>query len=469
MSFVQPSFPIFLAAILLVYWAVRRRRWQNGWLLLCSAVFYGWIHPWFLALLYGSTVLDYAMGRCMARWPSARRRFVVVSVAGNLGLLAVFKYCDFFIANVSNVLGLLGVETSIGLLEIYLPVGISFYTFQTMSYTIDVYRERIEPRTSFLDYAVYVSLFPQLVAGPIERADHLLPQVERPRRLDAARMRDGLTLALWGAAKKICIADTLAPYVDRVFSLPHPSWQLVLVGGIAFSVQILADFSGYTDIARGSARLLGFDLQVNFRHPYLARSPSDFWRRWHVSFSSWIRDYLYIPLGGNRGPWLRVTAVTVLTMLLAGLWHGASWNFVLWGAFHAVLLVAYRLATPRLPSGLVRAPGGAVLAVTLMYLWTCLGWVVFRQRDVGVLWRTLSEPAGADPSWQLVIAVALAALTLATALPLLAALGVERWIWPRLRRGSAALAAQTTLWAVLIAAIYLFAQEVGNDFIYFRF
>ncbi len=476
MSFVQSSFLAFFALVVVAYWGLGRlgsgRRGvvlQNAWLLLASAVFYGWVHPWFLLLLWGSTLLDYGVAQGMVRWPQARGRLLLLSLAGNLGLLATFKYLGFFTANVVAVLDALGLQHGVGVVELFLPVGISFYTFQTMGYSIDVYRGRVEPERDLLNYALYVGLFCQLVAGPVERAGDLLPQVRNPRRFELERLRSGLGLAVWGAVKKLCIADTIAPFVDRAFAVEHPSLLLLLTGGVAFSLQILADFSGYTDIARGTARMLGFELRANFLHPYLAANPRELWRRWHVSFSTWIRDYLYIPMGGSRGPWWRVTAVTAATMLLAGLWHGASWNFVAWGAFHAALLVGHR-AWRRLVPGAASWPGWTrVPAVVAMYLTGCVGWLLFRQRELDVVGRAIAEPAGSEPGHQAVVAVALLGVTALCAAPLVLALIAQRTIGDRLAASPWRLPLQTTGLAVAVVAIWFFARESGNDFIYFQF
>ncbi len=469
MTFVQAEFVAFFAIVFTVYWVVRRRRAQNALLVLASAVFYGWIHPWFLLLLFGSATLDFAMGQAIRRAPAHRRWFLAASLAGNLGLLGTFKYLDFFIDNVAAAMGGLGVQTSLHSLGILLPVAISFYTFQTMSYTIDVYRGRVEARSSYLDYLVYVSFFPQLVAGPVERASHLLPQVERRRVFSVDAMRAGLSLVLWGAFKKIVIADTLAPHVDTVFVTVDPTAPALWAGTLGFTLQILADFSGYTDIARGTARMLGFELVENFRHPYLATHPADFWRRWHVSFSTWIRDYLYIPLGGSRHGFVRTVAATVVAMLLAGLWHGASWNFVLWGAYHAALLVAYRLAMPLVPDLLRRLPGARLAAMALMFAFTCVGWVIFREVHLERLWSYPALlPFGVErPQWILAIAVASVALVFGA--PLAAGSWVEQRLWPRLSPGPWSLPLQTTFWTACALAILTFARTDPYDFVYFQF
>ena len=257
MTFVQFEFLVFFAMVLALYWRFRQRRMQNAILVVSSLMFYGWVHWWFVGLLIFSTLLDYYVGIAMVERPAKKRQLLTISMCGNLGLLAVFKYLDFFIENVGAVLTALGFAYSPASLGIFLPVGISFFTFQTMSYTFDIYRGKLEPRRDLLDYATFVTMFPQLVAGPVERARNLLPQVEKPRVFDHERFRSGLSLALWGALKKLLVADTVAMYVDKVFAMPEPSAPLIAAATLGFAIQILADFSGYTDIARGTARMMG--------------------------------------------------------------------------------------------------------------------------------------------------------------------------------------------------------------------
>ena len=350
MTFVQMEFVWFYLAIFVLYWSfASSRKIQNVLLAVGSAVFYGWIHPWFLILLYSSAVLDYSCGLAMQKYPGRKAWFVAASIGGNLGMLGYFKYMDFFLSNVIASLELLGVETSLHTLGIFLPVGISFYTFQTMSYTLDIYRGELEPRKNFLDYVVFISFFPQLVAGPVERAKNLLPQMEKPREFSIERVWSGFGLAMWGAFKKVAVADTIAPYVDKIFLLDHISFPLLWIGGLGFSIQILADFSGYTDIARGTARMLGIELMLNFDNPYISKSPSEVWRRWHISFSSWIADYVYRPMrGSRRGFWIFAYA-SIGSMLWSGLWHGANWNFILFGLHFGLVAVLYRLVVPLVP------------------------------------------------------------------------------------------------------------------------
>ena len=337
MNFVQVEYPVFLALLLAAYWALPHRRWQNLLLVVASAVFYGWVHPWFLLLLYGSAILDFSLAQAIERFPKRRWTFVGMSAAANLSLLAYFKYAGFFVDNVRMALSSLGMPGDLGTLDILLPVGISFYTFQTLGYTVDVARGELKARTRFVDYVLYVSFFAQLVAGPIERSTRLLPQIESDRTWSWEQARSGVGLALWGGFKKLVVADSIAPFVDKVYVLDDPAGPLLWAATAGFMLQIYADFSGYTDLARGSARLLGFELQENFNAPFLATTTSEFWQRWHMSLSFWIRDYVLGPLVGDSSAGVsrfRFFWATVLTFVLIGFWHGASWNFVLFGLYH---------------------------------------------------------------------------------------------------------------------------------------
>ncbi len=474
MTFIQVEFLWLMLAVFAVYWSLPKRWMQNALLVAVSAVFYGWVHPWFLILLYGSAVLDYNVALQMRARPAHKKRFLIISMLGNLGMLGYFKYVDFFIANFIAVFDALGIQTSMHTLGVFLPVGISFYTFQTMSYSIDVYRGEIEPRRNFLDYVTFVSFFPQLVAGPVERASNLLAQVETPRHFSWAMVRSGLGLALWGATKKVLCADTIAPYVDKVFVLSDPSGPMIWAATLGFAIQILADFSGYTDIARGVARMLGFGLVLNFDHPYMARNPSEFWRRWHISFSTWIRDYIYIPVGGSRGGFARATRSTFIAMVLSGLWHGAAWTFVLWGAYHAALLTGYRVVTKRIPSSVRRLhigrfPMGSAVAICLMFGFTLVGWLIFRETHLDRLAHYFTlVPWHATPE-QWTVTVVILGMCALSSTPLILGLLWERWLAPSVRDTAWHLPTQTVGWAVAIAAIYVFHRDVGNDFIYFQF
>ena len=381
MNFTDGNYAIFLPLVLALYWLVRAKTPQNLILLCASYIFYGFVHPWICILIAASTVVDYGCGLLLAqtdRSPKFRRTILWVSLAFNLGMLGVFKYHNFFVTSAATALGSLGITVEPTLLQVLLPAGISFYTFQTLSYTIDVFRGELAARKNFLDFAVFVSCFPQLVAGPIERASRLLPQIETSREWDWKFLSSAIPLFVCGFFKKLVVADNLAPFVQQVYMLEQPSAWVLFAGTVAFAIQILADFSAYTDIARGSAKLLGFDLMENFNAPYLSLTPTDFWRRWHISLSTWIRDYLYIPLGGSRveSKW-KYAWVVVLTFGLSGLWHGAEWHFVAWGIFHAALLIVYRqlgLYGRWKPANVFTTAS----AWTLMMLFTIFGWTLFR-------------------------------------------------------------------------------------------
>lgn len=350
MQFNSWVFPLFFALVYAVYLALgsRRFRIQNAWLLAASYLFYGYWDPRFLALLALSTVVDFYLGRRLGASDDekVRKRLVTVSVLVNLGILASFKYFGFFIASAAVFLESIGFQAHMPTLKLVLPVGISFYTFQTLSYTIDVYRRRMPATQDLLGFGLFVSFFPQLVAGPIERASRLMPQIEAPRSITASKVQSGIWLLVWGYFKKTVVADQAALIANPLFA--DGTWETLtglepLVAVLGFTIHIYCDFSGYSDIARGLAKLLGFEFLLNFRLPYLATGPSDFWTRWHVSLSTWLRDYLYIPLGGNRGSRFKMYRNMFLVMALGGLWHGAAWPYILWGSYHGVLLVLERV------------------------------------------------------------------------------------------------------------------------------
>jgi alginate O-acetyltransferase complex protein AlgI len=339
MLFNSFEFFIFLPIVFILYWFVANRSlsWQNVLLLGASYFFYGWWSYRFLGLLILSTLLDYLYGFGVA---SDNRRkaklFLWLSIVNNLGILAVFKYYNFFATEISTGLAQLGLHANPVLLNVALPIGISFYTFHGMSYVFDINRGKQKPVRNFVEYSVFVAFFPLLVAGPIERAGHLLPQVQKKRTFSYNQAIEGCRLILWGMFKKVVIADTIAETVDVMFSNYHQfNGVSLIVGAIAFGFQIYGDFSGYSDIALGTAKLFGFELLSNFRFPYFSRDVAEFWRRWHISLSSWFRDYLYIPLGGSKEGKLRAVRNIVIIFLVSGFWHGAKWNFIAWGFIHA--------------------------------------------------------------------------------------------------------------------------------------
>ncbi len=315
--------------------------WQNILLLIASYFFYGWWDWRFLSLIAFSTVVDYFLGIQISRQHNDKKRkfFLLLSIIANLGLLGFFKYFNFFIDSWIELWRLFGYEMPLSTISIILPVGISFYTFQTMSYSIDIYRKQLEPTRNFIVFATFVSMFPQLVAGPIERASNLIPQIARQRTWNHTRFRDGVLQIAVGFFRKVVVADSIGVVIDGIYNQPdiHNASSLVMAI-ILYSFQIYFDFSGYSDIAIGTAKLLGFDFRRNFNLPYFSSSITEFWRRWHMSLSSWLRDYLYIPLGGNRKGVVLQYRNLLYTMLLGGLWHGSSWNFVIWGGMHGILL-----------------------------------------------------------------------------------------------------------------------------------
>jgi len=387
MLFVEFRFFIFFAVVFAVVWLLPWNTARKVWLLACSHFFYAcffigpplefvqkiathhWKHLpagwWFPFVLMGSTCMDYLVGRALGATQGARTRkaWMLVSLGINLGVLCWFKYFDFFLTSAGSFLSWVGLPVSVHTLAIILPYGVSFYTFQSMSYTIEVYRRHMKPERNFLDLALFISFFSQLVAGPIVRSMTFLPQTKEKRQWARVDARGVLVLFMTGFVKKACIAETVSPYVDHYFAAPagYTAWSAWLAV-LLYAVQIYCDFSGYTDMAIATARLLGYELTVNFNFPYFSRNVTEFWRRWHISLSTWLRDYLYISLGGNRGSRLFTYRNLMLTMLLGGLWHGAAWGFVVWGAMHGVALMVHREWVRR--HGGDRKPGHEISPVT---------------------------------------------------------------------------------------------------------
>jgi alginate O-acetyltransferase complex protein AlgI len=383
MLFDSPVYLAFLTLVVTLYWRLGWRK-QNLLLLAASYFFYGWWDWRFLALMLTSTLVDYhfALKIADSEQPQLRKALLTASLLMNFGFLGFFKYCNFFVDSFSHVLAFAGIHhVSTFFLKIILPPGISFYTFQEVAYIVDVYHGKQPPSRSLVDYALFISLFPHLIAGPIQRPSHLLPQVQRPREFDSRKFFDGLMLILSGLFRKCVIADNCALLANAAFGGQLGSgFFSLLIGAYAFAWQIYGDFSGYSDLARGSAQLLGFHFMVNFRQPYLASSLQDFWRRWHISLSTWLRDYLYIPLGGNRRGERRTYANLLVTMLLGGLWHGANWTFVVWGGVHGGWLAVERFFTKRILGREDANLGWAGRITTLTVVG--LAWVFFRASSV---------------------------------------------------------------------------------------
>lgn len=465
MTFTELAFLPFAAVVLPVYWALPRRALQNAWLLAASLLFYGWRTPWYLLLLVGTALVDWLTALGMARWPNRKGLMLGASLVSNLGLLATFKYLDFFVENLVTVSAWVGRPLALEAPHLPLPVGISFFTFQTLGYTIDVWRGHTVARRNLVDYSTFVAFFPQLVAGPIERANGLLSQVEADRRITLARVASGVGLVLWGAVQKLVVADNVALYVDRVFAMADPSTPLVAAATLGFSVQILADFGGYTDMARGLARMMGFELLDNFRAPYFAASPSEFWKRWHISFSTWIQENVYIPLGGARRGRARRVFATWVSMLGSGLWHGAAWHYVLWGAWHAALLTGWRAVSAVVPRAVSSRTWARYGAIGLMFCFTEVGWLFFREASVSRIfgWFTRSPFAGA---WEERVGAVMVLGVAGAGGALLALGGAIRRRWPA---EATPLWVRAGLWAAGIVAMVVFSRDVHQDFIYFKF
>ncbi len=396
MLFNSFTFVIFFLITYSLYLVFRKNlKLQNILILISSYIFYGFWDWRFLFLIALSTIIDFSIGQRLENTNDRKKRkqLLSVSIIANLSILGFFKYFNFFTHSFTQLLHIFGFNPDPITLNIILPVGISFYTFQTMSYTIDVYRKKLKATDKLLNFAVFVSFFPQLVAGPIERAINLLPQVAKKRVINKEMISAGVFLILWGFFKKVVIADNTAVITNSIFNNYSSFHDIdLLIGVLAFTFQIYGDFSGYSDIARGISKLMGFELMVNFRLPYFAINPSDFWNRWHISLSSWLRDYLYFPLGGNRNGMYKTYRNLFLTMLLGGLWHGAAWTFVIWGIYHGIILISYRLVEHKnLKSYSQNSRTSSAIMILIMFILTIFGWLIFRAESAEQIWYFISN------------------------------------------------------------------------------
>ena len=478
MQFNSLAYAVFFLSVFVLYWStVRLPRFPAFLLLAASYIFYGSWNRWYLALIFTSSTVDWLCAGRLARATdvTVRKRWLALLIVYNLGILSVFKYFNFFMESAGDVVRMAGLDVHLPHSSLILPAGISFFTFQSMSYAVDVYRREIEPEPSYLRYLTFVAFFPQLLAGPIVRARDLLPALRNRPPLTEAMGGQGLLLIATGLFKKIAIADALAVnIVDRTFDLPHQFTSVEMLAGVyGYALQIYCDFSGYTDIAIGSALLLGLHFPPNFDAPYKSLNLQEFWRRWHISLSSWLRDYLYVPLGGNRGGPFKTYRNLILTMLLGGLWHGASWNFVIWGALHGGALAVLRFWQRRrdaagqgtLLSG--RFGGlGTALAGVVTFHYVCFCWIFFRAADfpgaIAVLRRLWAFEGGAAN----------------VSTPVMAALavGFATHFWPRawfdaqVRRFIALPAlAQAAILIAVTQGLQQVAQAKVVPFIYFQF
>jgi alginate O-acetyltransferase complex protein AlgI len=472
--FCTQAFLVFFTVVFTAYWLLPWRRARVGLLLGASFYFYACWNEWLACLIALSATADYLLARGLDRFesPGLRRLLVTASVVGNLGLLCYFKYADFFLRSAEEALRAAGVAASLPVLSVLVPVGISFYTFEALSYSVDVYRRRIPAKRSLAHFLLFITFFPHLVAGPIVRGRDFLPQVRRRKRWSWVRLQVGAEYFIMGLFKKLAIADRMAVFADPVFADPGAyRTGAVWVAVFAYALQVYGDFSGYSDMAVGAAHMLGYRLAPNFNMPYLARNISEFWRRWHISLSSWLRDYLFIPLGGGRGSFWKVGRNLLITMVLCGLWHGARWTYIFFGAAHGLLMIGHRLfrdwaaRRPRLDRLLLSLPGTA-LCVALTFLAFCMTVVLFRAPSLGnfaVMAGRLFVVRGGAPGGGRETAV------LAT----YAVVGLCHWVGCRawFRRATVRLPGPVVGfgYAAAVVAALVLAPQSGQAFIYFQF
>jgi len=482
MLFNSIDFALFLPVVFVLYWFVFKNslRYQNLLIVAASYVFYGWWDWRFLGLIVFSTVLDFFIGKSLeeAKLELNRKLLLYTSFTVNLGFLGVFKYFDFFVSNFIDAFSLFGVEISAGSLNIILPVGISFYTFQTLSYSIDVYRRKLKHTDDFIAFSAFVCFFPQLVAGPIERATNLLPQFLKARKFNYDQAADGMRQILWGLFKKVVIADNCAVFVNAIFDNPDPlSGSTLFMGAVFFAFQIYCDFSGYSDIAIGTSRLFNINLKQNFATPYFSRNIGEFWRRWHISLSTWFRDYLYIPLGGSKGgAWNKIRNVFVI-FIVSGLWHGASWNFIVWGGLNALYFLPLML-TKKNRNHLNTVAEGSLfptykefLSIGFTFFLTVIAWVFFRAdtltEAVHYLNLMFSSSFFSMPSF-----ITPKAFMLYTTILICLFIAVE-WVQRDKKFGlsieNLSRPSRWVIYTIVFGVIITFGQFGGSEFIYFQF
>jgi D-alanyl-lipoteichoic acid acyltransferase DltB (MBOAT superfamily) len=467
MGFVNYEFLIFFAICFLLYWMGKSRNWKNLILLIASATFYGWLVPWHVVILFLSIAVDYFLALGIIRFKSRAAFLTALGVILNIGLLAFVKYYFSFNASLAGWLNLVGLSGDLFLAKVILPLGLSFYILKKISYLIDVRRGTYPPTRDFIAFAAYVSFFPQVFSGPIDRPQKLLKQLEEPRAWKADHFFNAWHLLVMGFFKKVVIANTVKVFVDQIFLLEEPSKILLFVGGLGFALQILADFSSYTDISRGISYLLGLDTSENFNHPYLALTPSDFWNRWHITLSSWLRDYIFFPL---RRALLRMRTLPpvvvasippLITMLVSGLWHGVGWQFAVWGIYYGVLIVIYQLlgltAGPKPSSGFK-----TFFMWLIMFLLIVFGWLIFRAQSLGWLWNVLVHapfyrtPQELMTGFVLLVMIGLYAFFL-----------VIKYVFDRYWSSSTNL--QAIYYTGATIAIIVFMNSSSPDFIYVQF
>lgn len=468
MSFTAYEFLIFFLIVFVLYWLARDRRIQNGLLLTASYIFYGWVHPWYAVMLGASTLADYFIARSMAKFPGRNRRWVWLSLLLNLGVLGFFKYYNFFSPALVDALNRLGLDAGPLLVQIFLPAGLSFYTLKKLGYILDVSNGTLKPTHSLLDFSLYVSFFPQVVAGPIDRPRSLLPQLEAARAWKMEYFHRAWPLLVMGFFKKIVIANAVGAIVDRIFNLNSPNFVLIVPAALGYTLQILADFSAYTDLSRGLALLLGFETVENFKNPYLSLSPTEFWNRWHISLSTWLRDYVFFPLrralmrsSRPLPEWVIQSTPPLVTMLISGIWHGAGWTFLAWGGMYGLLIILYQSLGLRgewKPRGRVKL----ILAWLVMFVFIVFGWLLFRAPSLGWAFQALLTNPLASTLEEQVVGLFALSVTLFYAAPLAIKLLIDRHLSPDSYFHALYYAAATL-------AILIFMNTAASDFIYFQF
>lgn len=467
MSFTSITFAGFFLAVLALYWLARRKEWQNVILLIASIIFYGWANPWYAVLLGLSTSADFFIALGISRYRAKSRSLLILSLFLNIGVLAFFKYYNFFNVPLAAQLAQLGVHTDMFLLSILLPAGLSFYTLKKLSYIIDVSRGTFQPVQNFIDFALYVSFFPQLVAGPIDRPQKLLPQIQSPHTWKWNFLLSAWPLLVMGFFQKIVVADTIKPIVDRIFSISGPSKLLVLLGGLGFALQILADFSAYTDISRGIAWMFGFETSQNFNLPYLALTPSEFWNRWHITLSSFLRDYIFFPLRRALlkkrafSPWLVQSIPPLITMFVSGLWHGAGWTYLIWGIYYGILIIIYQSSGIQgdwKPKNKVKL----FSAWLLMFSLIVFGWLLFRAPSMNWVGRALFQATWLASPQDMIIGLVILSMLIVYSFPLILKIFLDRFT-------NQASWWQVIYYAFITIAIIVYTNSSNPDFIYFQF
>jgi alginate O-acetyltransferase complex protein AlgI len=467
LSFTGLTFWLFFALVFLTYWLVREGRWQNALLLFASYIFYAWLSPWYALLLGISTLADFTLARKMKQHRDKARTYLILSLIFNLGVLAFFKYYNFFNTQVAETLTSLGLSVDWLFIKVLLPAGLSFYTLKKLAYMIDVSRGTLEPSDDLLSFALFVSFFPQIVAGPIDRYQKWMPQIEQKRIWQSSFFYSAWPLLVMGLFKKIVVADSIKPIVDRIFGLDEPSMVLVIAGTLGFTLEILADFSAYTDLSRGVAHLLGFNTSENFNRPYLSLTPTEFWNRWHITLSTWLRDYIFFPvrraLLRRKEPlpnWLLLSVPPLVTMFISGLWHGAGLTYIVWGIYYGVLIGGYQLLGLRgdwKPAGHLKT----FSAWLIMFALIAFGWLIFRAPSMTWLFDVFRHSAWTHGREDWVVASIVLSRTILYSLPLVIKYLLDQYS----PRGFI----QPFYYAALTLGIIIYTGSVTTDFIYFQF